>query len=287
MWGAGRLAARAPASVRHIALALAATIWLAVLLAGLRSGREAATQRAAVGSGSLTNVLVLVVDTLRADALGCYGYALPTSGAIDALARDGVRFSRCFAASSWTRPSTASILTGLHPSTHQQYQQVSVIPADSRMIPDAMSDYGYRTAFISTDTIVNKTGGFAKRVDLYSGFTELPAHTTSLFYCLHRTGSLLGRPLGAPVPLPALFEWIGWALAPVDGEARNDAAWANEQFLTWLDRDADALSSPTSTTWSRTHRSRPTRSSTRISATRATRDRNSTRIRSPTAVRRR
>jgi arylsulfatase A-like enzyme len=64
------------------------------------------------------NVLILLVDTLRADVLGCYGAAPSPSPALDALARRGLVFDQVIAQSSWTLPSVASIFTGLEPPSH-------------------------------------------------------------------------------------------------------------------------------------------------------------------------
>jgi arylsulfatase A-like enzyme len=63
-------------------------------------------------------VVLIVVDTLRADHLGCYGYERPTSPELDAIAAQGVLFENAFATSPWTLPSVASILTGQLPSRH-------------------------------------------------------------------------------------------------------------------------------------------------------------------------
>lgn len=64
------------------------------------------------------NVLLVVVDTLRADHLGAYGAERPTSPAFDAWAAEGLLFERAWATSPWTLPSVASILTGLEPARH-------------------------------------------------------------------------------------------------------------------------------------------------------------------------
>ncbi|MGH9355127.1 MAG: sulfatase [Terriglobia bacterium] len=70
----------------------------------------AATQR--------PNIVLIILDTVRADHLSCYGYARPTTPNIDRLAARGVRFKNAVAASSWTLPSVASIFTGLLPHQH-------------------------------------------------------------------------------------------------------------------------------------------------------------------------
>lgn len=64
------------------------------------------------------NIVLIVMDTLRQDRLGCYGHDRATSPRLDALAERGVLYENAYSTASWTWPSTASILTGLHPETH-------------------------------------------------------------------------------------------------------------------------------------------------------------------------
>jgi arylsulfatase A-like enzyme len=71
---------------------------------------------------SYDNALVVVVDALRADHLGCYGYARPTSPAIDALALRGTRFTDAITPAPWTLPAMATVWTGLLPSVHGAMQ---------------------------------------------------------------------------------------------------------------------------------------------------------------------
>ena len=94
-----------PAQLRHLPL-----ITLALVLANCGGSPSKEIER------KPTPVILFLADTLRADHLGCYGYPKDTSPAIDALAADGVLFEQCQAQSSWTKPATASILTGLLPS---------------------------------------------------------------------------------------------------------------------------------------------------------------------------
>src|SRR5205814_7135769 len=76
---------------------------------------ERARQRAA---SDRPNVLVLLVDTLRADHLGCYGAGPSPSPNLDRLAERGLLFEQAIAQAPWTTPSVATILTGLHPRSH-------------------------------------------------------------------------------------------------------------------------------------------------------------------------
>lgn len=83
---------------------------LAALLAPTGCERSTAPER--------PNVLLVTLDTTRADHLGLYGYARPTSPHLDALAREAVVFERAYSTSSWTLPAHASLFTGRFPSSH-------------------------------------------------------------------------------------------------------------------------------------------------------------------------
>ena len=78
----------------------------------LALGLAAVSILAGCGPQRPARVVLIGVDTLRADHLGTYGYDRPTSPFLDTLAREGVVFEHPFATSSWTLPSFASIFTG-------------------------------------------------------------------------------------------------------------------------------------------------------------------------------
>jgi arylsulfatase A-like enzyme len=100
-------------------LALVGLLASAVAVPALVAGTGGFGRRAVAGTGSGSpNVLWLVLDTTRADALSCYGNERVTTAALDRLARGGVRFEKAYAAASWTLPSHASMFTGTYPSTH-------------------------------------------------------------------------------------------------------------------------------------------------------------------------
>jgi len=75
------------------------------------------------------NVLLITLDTVRADHLSSYGYAKPISPQLDTFARRATRYAVCFATSPWTVPSHASLFTGLHPFEHGAH---SFEPRDKR-----------------------------------------------------------------------------------------------------------------------------------------------------------
>ena len=122
------------------------------------------------------HVLIFLVDTLRADRLGCYGYERPTSPNIDRFAAGAVRFEHAVAQSSWTRPSTASILTGLYPHNHGARSRNHVLAHDVAYLPEVLRSTGYRALGVSSNSIAGPTFGFRRG---FSQFKQLPEDLSS------------------------------------------------------------------------------------------------------------
>ena len=70
------------------------------------------------GGADLPNVVLLSLDTLRADHLSCYGYGIPTSPELDTFAAGATRWTECYSTAPWTLPAHASLFTGLFPGEH-------------------------------------------------------------------------------------------------------------------------------------------------------------------------
>lgn len=121
----------------------------------------------------MTNVLIYVVDALRADHLSCYGYARSTTPAIDALAAEteAVRFRRAFAPSTWTKPVAASLLSGCYPPVHGVRTRSDLFLRAVPRLPELLQQVGYHTAGVSTIGNVSSSLGFSVGfdhfVDLY------------------------------------------------------------------------------------------------------------------------
>jgi len=114
---------------------------------------------AIVGS-SPPNVLLIVVDTLRADHLEAYGYGRETTPALSRLAAQGVRFDRAYAASSWTKPSVASMFTGQYPHRHGLNEMLSTLPDSAVTLAERLAGAGYRTAGIVSHDFLDTRNGF-------------------------------------------------------------------------------------------------------------------------------
>lgn len=121
----------------------------------------------------MTNVLIYIIDALRADHLSCYGHRRPTSPHLDALATDplAVRFSRAFSPSTWTKPVAASILSGCYAPAHGVRTRNDLFTRAVPRLSALLQSAGYRTFGVSTIGNVSSSLGFAagfdRFVDLY------------------------------------------------------------------------------------------------------------------------
>ena len=134
-------------------------IALAVLFSALACGGSSPAT-------PLPNVLLYVVDTLRADRLGAYGNTSVPTPHIDAIAREGVVFEQATSPSSWTRASMATLLTGLLPPQHGALDRTDPLPGDVTTLGERLSRRGYATGFVTSNPNVGSFFGFARGFDV-------------------------------------------------------------------------------------------------------------------------
>jgi arylsulfatase len=109
--------------------------------------------------------LLLIVDTLRADALGVYGQTEPTSPFLDQLARNGVVFVNHTSNSTWTRSSVASLLTGMYPNQHGVLELNRPLSKKRVTIAERFKEAGFSTATVLANPIVGKRYGLTQGYD--------------------------------------------------------------------------------------------------------------------------
>lgn len=114
------------------------------------------------------NVLFVLVDTLRADRLGTYGYARDTSPAIDRFFSTGVRFDRHLSQSSWTKSSMASLWTSLYPTRTGVTRYEHVVADEAVMPAERLREAGFRTVGIYRNGWIAPTFGFNQGFDVYT-----------------------------------------------------------------------------------------------------------------------
>lgn len=111
------------------------------------------------------NILIYLIDCLRADHLGTYGYPRPVSPSIDRLAEDAVVFDNEVASASWTRPAVASLLTGLPPKVHGSQAVEDALSGNLPVLQELLQAAGYQTAAVVTNGVVSAKFGFDRGFD--------------------------------------------------------------------------------------------------------------------------
>ena len=172
----------------------------------------------------LPNVVYVVVDTLRADALGCYGYPRPTSPFLDRCADEGAVFEDAMSSASWTKPSTATILTGLYPSRHGALHHGSSLrlPEGERTLAETFASAGYATAAFVTNPNVKRVFDFDRGFD---AFFDSPVEDTVTLAALR--DSVFGTLLTSLTRRQ--FNW----------KYENDVLQMNRHILPWLEANRD------------------------------------------------
>ncbi len=165
-WVLSRPVSRIASGIGRAAWGRAGAVVLAVLRIGFGGARwfhqrDLPSRPEARGP----NVLFILVDTLRADALGAYGYQRPTSPHIDALAERGFLFREAIAESSWTIPTVASIFTGTYPDVHRVTNYEAVLSGDFLTLAEAFHAAGYRTGARISNIFVNGEHGYLQGFD--------------------------------------------------------------------------------------------------------------------------
>ncbi len=111
------------------------------------------------------NIVLYLIDTLRQNHLGVYGYERATSPQLEAFAADAITFTNATATSSWTKATTASLLTGLYPSRHGASSRNSRVSPDSRLLSEYLQPLGYYQAGVVTNPFAVGHWGFDRAYD--------------------------------------------------------------------------------------------------------------------------
>ena len=149
----------------------------ALLVAGLAAFCEPPDQPAP-GAGQRRNVVWICMDALRADHLGCYGYARPTSPAIDRLAGGGTVLENNFSQCAYTWYSVPSFMTGRYFPTLclgwacSQYRVLYAPPAQEKLFPEILRENGYDTAMFTANLLFQVRDRLGRAFDsaVFAGF---------------------------------------------------------------------------------------------------------------------
>ncbi|MBW2276367.1 MAG: sulfatase [Deltaproteobacteria bacterium] len=167
------------------------------------------------------NVLLIVIDTLNAKHLGVYGHERDTSPKIDALARDGLVLTNYVTNCPWTRPSMATIMTGLPKAEHQMELNCPPLSDKFTTLAERFRAAGYRTGGFVGNPLVRAKWGFGQGFETYIDAEELDVH-------------IIGRP-NREYPAGVEPGVRAWTMAAYDSEIRYVDSQL-KRLLTQLDK---------------------------------------------------
>lgn len=156
-------------------------------------------------------VILISVDTLRADALSCYNASMLPTPNIDRLAADSVKFENAYSGGPWTLPGVASMLTGLPEFAHRmnkhKLDRIPALPLEITTLAEHMREAGYRTAAIAENPVLDAN------LNLYQGYLEyahLPRFTGQSFGVAVLRNLFPRRygVLGAPMVTDLARDWL-------------------------------------------------------------------------------
>ncbi|MFC1646002.1 sulfatase [Candidatus Omnitrophota bacterium] len=169
------------------------------------------------------NVIIVLVDALRVDHLGCYGYKRPTSPFIDTFARSGTLFKNCYAQCSWTAPSVASLFTSLYPSLHGVTTSEYMLPDQVITIAEALRREGYVTYCYLSNPSITRLKNYNQGFDYFDDYLM----KDRMLYAVSRNLPIFKYVINT---IPGLrFQW----------QDRDSAQIANKRIFSWLDRHKD------------------------------------------------
>jgi len=140
----------------------------AAVLASPHAAEPAVRRPTTSGPPAHPNIILIIADTLRADALSCYGAAAGTTPSLDRFAGEAVRFANTFSQATWTRPSIATILTGLYPSVHGAVHKMDALPDGVTTLAEALRGNGYWTAGVVSNINVAPVFNFQQGFEEYT-----------------------------------------------------------------------------------------------------------------------
>src|SRR3989304_2981556 len=126
---------------------------------------------------NLPSLLLITIDTLRADRLPFYGYKRNTAPFLGKLAEHGIVFTNAYSTSSWTVPAVTSLVTGVYPFSHGVIQgsvrkghiyKQAPVPKKLPSLPEQLRALGYRTYAVTANYNLTKDPGFGRGFDRYA-----------------------------------------------------------------------------------------------------------------------
>jgi arylsulfatase A-like enzyme len=195
--------------VRQTSWAVLVVVSSAIIAGCSKQAEQAGAKSAVRADESWPNIVLISVDTLRRDHLGCYGYERDTSPHIDRLAEEGVLFENMISSTSWTLPAHAAMFTGLADSVHGALDTDRKLADDRVTLAERLRAAGYATAGFFSGPTLYPAFGLGQGFDTYVDCTSYPDLSAA---SAEAPGIEIGGPLQvasmADVTSPRIYEAV-------------------------------------------------------------------------------
>lgn len=228
-WRLARPSVKPKTSGRRIWV-LAPLIALAVVALLLNTPGKAASDQAH------PDVILISIDTLRSDALGCYGADPSPTPRLDDFAKQAARYARAYAPSPWTIPSHAGLLTGWENQRHRAVTMDARLPAKALTLAERLAEAGYRTAAFVNSFMLSPRYGFGQGFDTYVMAPQVPGNEV-----VKQAETWLSKRGGEPVFLFLHLFDPHWPYGPQKGELAGAEAESFHEFVAAVLEGDDSL----------------------------------------------
>ncbi|MBL8291307.1 MAG: sulfatase, partial [Bryobacterales bacterium] len=158
------------------------------------SGSKKAPAETGAATPSPLNLVLVTIDTLRADRLGCYGYSKVKTPNLDALAQRGVLFENAISSAPLTAPAHASMFTGVYPTVHKVRDTGGfVLPSSQTTLAENLQARGWDTAAFVGASVLKKSFGFNQGFAIYDDQMPKPDANREVEFPERRAGEVVDR----------------------------------------------------------------------------------------------
>ncbi len=168
-------------------------------------------------------IVLIVVDTLRRDHLGCYGYARPTTPTLDRLAAESTRYDDVRSAAPWTTPSVGALLTSQFPTALAIHATESPLPDGFATLPELLRDAGWSTAAAVSHTFVSARWRFDRGFEWFDDSNAL-GHGAVTSDAVTERGIAYLEAMATLAPAKPFFLWLHYF--DVHYDYIDDPAWS-------------------------------------------------------------
>jgi len=184
----------------HIPGRVAAHLGTLAAVAGLGLGSACGPAAPAAPAGGKNprgpDIVLISIDSLRPDHLGCYGYPKPTSPTIDRVASEGVRCETAVSTTSWTLPAHVAMLTGLFDSAHGVVDNGLRLSPSRATLPEVLAESGWKTAGFYGGPYLDPVFGFGRGFERYES-------------CISEEVASSHEDVTGPRTVEAVERWLG------------------------------------------------------------------------------